>query len=143
MTCQNEQNSAGSLHWATVSNNEKTVKILIVDDSILIRRSLIKLIDQIDGNLEIAEAVNVPEGIRMAKEILPDIIILDIMMPGGTGFNVLKIVTEFDVPPVTIVLSKYSTNKFRKEAVEGGADHFFDKSTEFEKVIKVIKEYKN
>ena len=119
------------------------MKILIVDDSILIRRSLIKLIDRIDGNLEIAEAVNVPEGIRMAKEILPDVIILDIMMPGGTGFNVLKIVTEFVAPPVIIVLSKYSTDKFRKEAVKGGADHFFDKSTEFEKVLKVIEEYKN
>lgn len=119
------------------------MKILIVDDSILIRRSLIKLIDGIDGNLEVAEAVNVPEGIRMAKEMQPDVIILDIMMPGGTGFNVLKIVTEFEAPPVTIVLSKYSTEKFKKEAAKGGADHFFDKSTEFEKVLKVIEEYKN
>jgi len=124
-------------------NPGETVKILIVDDSILIRRSLIKLLDRIGSNLEIEEAVNVPEGIRMAKTFVPDIIIIDIMMPGGSGFNVLTAVTECDVPPVTIVLSKYSTVKFREEAVKAGADHFFDKSTEFEKVVKVIEEYNN
>ena len=115
------------------------MKILIVDDSIMIRRSLIKLIDRIGDNLEIAEAVNAPEGIRIAQDMRPDIVILDIMMPGGSGFSVLKIVREFEVPPVTIMLSKYSADKFREEAERGGADHFFDKSTEFEKVVDVIK----
>ncbi len=119
------------------------MKILIVDDSILVRRSLIKLLDRIRGDLQISEAVNVPESIRMAKEILPDVIIIDIMMPGGSGFDVLQVVKKFEVPPITIMLSKYSADKFRKEAAKDGADHFFDKSTEFEKVVEIIEEQIN
>lgn len=118
------------------------MKVAIVDDSILFRRSLVKLLHQLDDTMRIAEAVNVPEGIRMAKEFGPDIIIIDIRMPGGSGFDVLKAVKKLKQPPVTIVMSKYSTKKFREEAVESGADHFFDKSMEFEKVIEIIETQK-
>ncbi len=119
------------------------MKILIVDDSILVRRSLIKLLDRIRGDLEVSEAVNAAEGTRLAKKILPDLIIIDIMMPGGSGFDILQVVTKFDVPPITIVLSKFSTDKFKEEAVKQGADHFFDKSTEFEKVVEIVEEQVN
>ena len=117
------------------------MKILIVEDSILVRRSLIELIDPLDNVSGITEAVNVPEGIRMAREIKPDIIILDIRMPGGSGFDVLKEVKKMNEQTVVIVLTKYTTDKFREEATKYGADYFFDKSNEFEKAIDVIRDY--
>ena len=117
------------------------MKILIVDDSILIRRSLVRLLDQLDCSLQIVEAVNAPEGIRIAMELLPDVVILDIRMPGGSGFDVLREVKRAANPPIAIILSKYSTEKFREEAASAGADHFLDKSTEFEKVIEIIQAF--
>lgn len=118
------------------------MKILVVDDSILIRRSLIKLLDQLDDSLQIAEAVNVPEGIRMAKDFKPEIVIIDIRMPGGSGLDILKELKGMKEKPVTIVLTKYCSEKFQEEAAKSGADYFFDKSTEFEKVIEVVESHK-
>ena len=119
------------------------MKILIIDDSLLIRRSLVKLLDALDGSNQVAEAVNVPEGIRLAREFKPDVIIIDIRMPGGSGFDVLKEVRKMKSPPVAIMLTKYSSEKFREEAFKYGADYFFDKSNEFEKAIDVIREYQS
>jgi DNA-binding NarL/FixJ family response regulator len=120
-----------------------SVKVLMADDSILIRRSLVKLVDRLDNVTHVAEATNVPEAIRMAKEFKPDIIILDIRMPGGTGFDVLKYIRKQSARIMVIILTKYSTDAFREEAMINGADYFFDKSTEFENVIDVIKGYQN
>ena len=127
----------------TVPAKKEMMKILIVDDSILIRRSLVKLIDQTGSDIEIAEAVNVPEGIRLLKEFKPDVIIVDIRMPGGSGFDVMKAAKQLKDPPSIIVLSKYSTDAFRQEAKSCGADHFIDKSSEFKKIVEIIELQKN
>ena len=119
------------------------MKVLIVDDAILIRRNLVRLVDQLDNVTSIAEATNVPEGIRMVKEYKPDVIILDIRMPGGSGFDVLKYVRKQPEHILVIILTKYSTDAFREEASIDGADYFLDKSTEFEKVIEIIGTLKN
>jgi two-component system response regulator YesN len=113
----------------------------MADDSILIRRSLVKLVDQLKNVTHVAEATNVPEAIRITQEFRPDVIILDIRMPGGSGFDVLKFVREHHDNILVIILTKYSTDVFREEAMMKGADHFFDKSTEFEKVITIIEQY--
>jgi DNA-binding NarL/FixJ family response regulator len=117
---------------------EVTMNVLIVDDAILVRRSLVKLLDPLKNITSIIEAVSVPEGIRLANENNPEVVILDIRLPGGSGFDVLKHLKALSKSPIVIMLSKYSTRKFRKEALDAGADHFFDKSAEFEKVIDVI-----
>jgi CheY-like chemotaxis protein len=119
-----------------------TLKVAIVDDSILIRRSLIKLVDQLDNVTEVAEATNVPEAIRLCGEFKPDVVVLDIRMPGGTGIDVLKEIKKQRPDTLVIMLTRYSTDVFRKEAEKGGAEHFFDKADEFEKVIDVIRDYK-
>lgn len=114
------------------------MKVLIVDDSMLIRRSLIKLLDQLDCSLQFAEAVNVSEGIRMMNEFKPDIAIIDIRVPGGSGYDVLEQAEKLEKPPVTMILTKYSSENFRARAMQLGANYFFDKSTEFQMVAKII-----
>ena len=117
------------------------MKVAIVDDSILIRRSLIKLVDQLNDVTEVAEATNVPEAIRLCGEFKPDVVILDIRMPGGTGFDVLKEIKKQRPTTLVIMLTRYSTDVFREEAKKGGAEYFFDKSDEFEKVIDIIRNH--
>jgi DNA-binding response OmpR family regulator len=124
-------------------SNERTMKILIVDDSILIRRSLVKLLGQIKCQIQIVEAVNVPEGVRLMNECRPDMAIIDIEMPGGSGFDVLKEAGKLERKPVTIMLSRYATEEFRTQATEGGADHFLDKATDIEKITEIVEAYDN
>jgi len=118
------------------------VRVAIVDDSILIRRSLVKLLDGLANVTEIAEAINVPEANRIVTEFKPDIVILDIRMPGGSGFDVLREIRKGPEHVLVIILSKYSSAAFREEAEREGADYFFDKSDEFENVVDTIRNYK-
>jgi DNA-binding NarL/FixJ family response regulator len=117
--------------------------VLVVDDSILIRRSLIKLLDTLPNVGSIVEATNAPEAIRLLRESPPDIAIVDIRMPGGCGLDILKKAEEMSKPPMVIILTKYTTQQYRDEAAQAGAKYFFDKSTEFEKVVNVIRDLGN
>ena len=117
------------------------MKVAIVDDSILIRRCLVRLVDKLENVTEVVEATNVPEAIRTMKEFMPDIVILDIRMPGGSGFDVLRELRKRPDHVLVIILTKYSTDVFRDEANREGADYFFDKSDEFEQVVDVIKDH--
>ena len=119
------------------------MKVLIADDSILIRRSLVKLIGSLENVTEISESTNVPETVRLCNENKPDILVLDIRMPGGSGFDVLNSIRDHLDKITVIMLTKYSTSNFREEAEKFNVKYFFDKSNEFEKVLDVIKNYEN
>ena len=68
-----------------------------------------------------------------------DVVILDIRMPGGNGLDVLRRMKLEKNAPKVIVLTNYSLPEYKEAAMKLGADYFFDKSTEFEKVRMVLK----
>ena len=115
--------------------------ILIADDSDFIRANLKKLLNTVTGVDEISEAFDVPDAVKKIAELKPDILILDIRMPGGNGFDVLKTAKEGKPSPLTIMLTNYNYEHYRKKSYKDGADYFFDKSTEFEKIIDVLEKY--
>jgi len=71
-----------------------TRKILIADDEENIRALIRKTLEFAGGDFEIYEANDGVEAIRMAKKIRPNMIILDVMMPGMTGYEVCKAVKK-------------------------------------------------
>ena len=80
------------------------------------------------------------EAIKSIQSLNPDVAILDIRMPGGSGIDVLKYIKKDNPDIIVIMLTNYPYPQYRKKCVERGADYFFDKSTEFEKVIDVLKQ---
>ncbi len=117
------------------------MKILIADDSDFIRANLIKLLHSMEGTADIFEAENVHMAIQQLKDIKPDILILDIRMPGGNGFDVLNTAKSENLADKIIMLTNYNYEHYKKKGLDGGADYFFDKSTEFEKIIEVLEYY--
>ncbi len=115
------------------------MKILIVDDSDIFRQSMMSLLGTLGEVESINEARNVKEGIDLAKAAKPDAVFLDIRLPDGTGFEVLQEIKKEPQPPMVIMLTNYSSEQFREKAFREGADYFFDKSTEFEKALEVLK----
>lgn len=100
--------------------DDKYPKILIVDDTEDARR-LIRRILQASGNFVIFEAENGAQGINIAQEEIPNLIILDLMMPEMDGFSVLdalKIAPSTTNIPVIIVTAKELTSK-EKERLNG------------------------
>lgn len=114
--------------------------LLIVEDSALVRRKLVSALLEIRG-AEILEAGTVREALAAVARNAPEIALLDIRLPDGTGIDVLKKTRSEGLRTVVVFLTNYATRQYRERCMGEGADFFFDKSTEFDKAIEVIKEY--
>lgn len=114
------------------------MRIFLADDSTLVRERLKTLFSEIKG-VEIAgEAYDVPGTIDGIQGCKPDVLILDIRMPGGNGFDVLRSLKQSQLNTIVIVLTNYPFPEYRKISAELGAQFFFDKSGELEEVRKVL-----
>ncbi len=82
------------------------IKILIVDDSIVVRRTLREIFSDVPEFLVVSEANNGNEAVYFAKKFKPDVITMDIHMPGGNGIEAIeKLVQEFPVPILILTVS--------------------------------------
>ncbi len=116
------------------------MKVFIVDDSAILRERLISMLSEIKG-IEIAgQAQSAREAINSIRDLNPDVVILDIRMPGGNGISVLQNIKKDKPPPIVIMFTNYPYPQYRKKFMDAGADFFFDKSTEFDNLIEVFKQ---
>ena len=115
------------------------MKVLIVDDSKVVRERLITMFSELKGVEVIGQAENSAEAVEAIQKSKPEAVILDIRMPGGSGIDVLKRIKKEKPNLLVIMLTNYPYPQYRKKCMDAGADFFFDKSTEFEKVIEVFR----
>lgn len=115
------------------------MKILIADDSDILRNHLITIISELEGVKIVGESLDTKSAIRDINKKKPDLVILDIRMPGEGGIHVLKVVKEKNPKLIVIIYTDYPYPQYRIKCLESGADYFFDKSTETEKMIESVK----
>ena len=115
------------------------MKVFIVDDSAVLRERVIEMLSELPGIEIIGHAQNVPDALSAIKKLNPDVVILDIRLPGGNGMDVLQDIKQKKGAPMVIILTNYPYPQYRKKCLGLGADYFFDKSTEFEKVTELFK----
>lgn len=104
---------------------ENKDKILIIDDEDVVLESCTEILAA--GNYKIATAINGNEGLKLVKESRPDLIFLDLKMPGISGFEVLEKICELDSTIVTVVITGYATVNSAVEAMKKGAYDFLPK----------------
>jgi len=115
------------------------MRVLIVDDSEALVRRLTSRLREVAGIEIVGHAGNVSDAVQEIRKMKPDVVTLDIAMPGGSGIEVLESLKKDQFQPVVIVLSNYSDRQYRRKCLQSGARFFFDKSTEFHKVAEVLR----
>jgi DNA-binding NarL/FixJ family response regulator len=70
--------------------------------------------------------------------IQPDVMILDIQLPAGSGIGVLREVKRMQLAPVVIMLTNYSTPEYRLACRQAGAELFLDKSSEADQLVDIL-----
>src|SRR3954447_7180279 len=112
-------------------------RILVIDDEAEIRRS-VRMILEYEG-YEVIEASSGPEGVTLAEREAPDLVFLDIKMPGMDGLDALqRIRTNNDALPV-VIISGHATVSTAVEATKAGAFDFIEKPLTTERVLVTIR----
>lgn len=114
------------------------VKVLIIDDSEIIRERLSNLLGEIDNVEIVGEAACAAEGLYMVNSYNPDFIILDISLPDTSGIEVLKVIKKNHPQSCVVMLTNYPYLPYRTQCMAFGADYFFDKSVEFTRTKKIL-----
>ncbi len=112
--------------------------ILIVDDN---KKYISRLIDILNDSIRSAEIItahNYEEAIKQIREEKPKIVLLDMNMPGKSGFEVLRYIKTEGWDCSVIMVTNHSNDSYRKLCKEAGADFFLDKSQEFELIPSII-----
>lgn len=118
-------------------------RVLIVDDSTVIRQRIRAMVHALDHVTVVGEAGDGEAGLEAVREIQPDVVILDIMMPGPSGLDVLQQIKAQPDPPAVIVLTNYPYSAFRQRSTALGAEHFLVKSTEFDRIRGILTGMRN
>lgn len=114
----------------------KKMRVLIADDEVLIRMDLREML--IDAGYEvIAEAANGQEALRLARELRPDFIIMDVKMPVMTGLEAAKIIDEEAIAPV-LLLTAYSQQDIVDEARDAGVIAYLVKPVREEQLFPAM-----
>lgn len=124
------------VYWA---HGNGMMRVLIADDSAVVRERLLQFLREVDGVQVVGQATDAMEARNLAEKLKPDVAILDLRMPKGSGADVLHDIKKLHPSARVIMLTNYPHPENRQKCIDLGADYFFDKSTEFQKVVSVLK----
>ena len=114
------------------------MKIILADDHKIIRDGLRSLLDKQPGMEVVAEAMDGQTTVQLAMELLPDVIIMDIGMPGMSGIEATQNIITENPGIKVIVLSMHSDKRFVAEMFKAGAVGYLPKDCAFEELFCAI-----
>ena len=116
----------------------RKTRVLIVDDSAKLREGLTNLC-QLQSEVEVVgTARDGVEALEAIRNLKPDVVTLDIRMPGMSGIEVLRAIRRDRLGCTPIVLSGMADEFFRDKCLKLGAKYVFDKGTELEKFLRTL-----
>jgi len=118
-----------------------TVKpnLLIVDDNSLVRETTRSYLESKFPALEVNEAIDGNDAFTQIREHLPDLIVMDIRLPGENGLKLTRKIKELYPQIAVVIFTSYDLPEYRKAAFENGAAFFLSKSSlHNKKLIGVI-----
>ncbi|MFZ0612901.1 MAG: response regulator [Desulfobacterales bacterium] len=113
-------------------------RVLIVDDAKQVRERLISLLSEYPEIRIVGQAGNGQEALEALDHQKPDTVILDIRLPGKNGIELLKEIKAARPAVTVIMLTNYDFEQYRRQSLQLGADHFFNKTLELEKVVEIL-----
>ena len=117
----------------------RRLRVLVVDDQPAVRDVVGDMV-RFTGHDVIGGAADGIEAVNSIGKLKPDVVILDIRMPGKNGMEVLQEIKKFEPAPCVIILTNYPYPQYRKKCLDMGADYFLDKSADFDKLFTVMKQ---
>ena len=105
------------------------VRVLIVDDQLPFREASRMVVELTDGFEVVGEAENGEEGVELATTLKPDLVLMDVQMPGIDGLEATRRIMALEDPPHVLVMSTHESGNYEGPAQAAGAIGFIPKSS--------------
>ena len=105
-----------------------TVRVLIVDDQEPFRVAARMVVDATDGFEVVGDAETGEDSVSMASELAPDLVLMDVNLPGIDGLEATRRIRAGDAPPIVLLLSTYEEAEYAPRAAECGAAAYIPKA---------------
>lgn len=115
-----------------------TKKILVIDDSPVILVYLTGIIQELESVGPVFKAGSYEAAMEIILKEHPQIVLLDIHLPGKNGIQLLRFIKETDAGIIVMMVTNQVTDNYKTLCKKIGADYFFDKSADFEKIPAII-----
>ena len=119
--------------------NAKITRVMIIDDHEIVRRGIAEIIDRDDALEVVAEAGSVADAVRRADLVRPDVVLVDLQLPDGTGIDILKQLAVSHPEILPIVLTSFDDDEALGESLEAGAHAYVLKTVRGAEITDVIK----
>lgn len=115
------------------------IRVMIVDDHEVVRRGIAEVIDRSEGMGVVAEAGSVAEGVRRAELVNPEVMLVDLQLPDGTGIDLIQAVRLSKPEIRAIVLTSFDDDTAFAAALEVGAAAYVLKSVRGAEITEVVR----
>jgi len=116
----------------------REINVLIIEDHALTRFGLKKAFDSVDRIKLISEAQDGESGVELTKKLKPDVVLMDLGLPGINGIEAIRQIKKFDNRIKIIVLTSHNTENEVWASIDAGANAYCLKNIEPERLIQVI-----
>lgn len=124
---------------AGARNNEAASRVLIVDDHPLVSHGVARLIEHEEGLAVCGRAATVAEATALFEAERPDLVVLDILLPNGNGWDLLERFVASDVPTEILVFSSLDPELYAGKALAMGAAGYVHKSMVIDEIVPAIR----
>jgi len=121
-----------------VRRARRRLRVFVVEDSDIVRTRLVAMLAETRGVEVSGEAANVADALTRLPAGRPDAVLVDLRLPDGDGFDVIRAAKALTPTPVVVVLTSYAYPQLQARGLAAGADWFLDKSTEFLRVPEIL-----
>lgn len=115
-----------------------TIRVLIVDDHAVVRQGLRLLLESQPGIEVVGEAGDGTAAVQMTRMLSPDVVLLDVIMPGMNGIDVMREFQASHLPARVLVLTSSLEDHLLKQALEAGAEGFLLKTSRAADMLQAI-----
>ena len=115
------------------------LKILIVDDHDIVRKGLAMLISRQEDLSVVAEAGTVAEAVEKARESVPDVVVMDIRLPDGTGIEACRDIRDENADVKVLMLTSYSDEEAVMGSIMAGASGYLLKEIRSQEIVEAIR----
>ena len=116
-----------------------TIRVILADDQPLVRAGLRMLIEQTPGIDVAGEAATGAEAVQLARDTGPDVVLMDIRMPGMDGIEATQLITAGDTRARVLVLTTFDDDDYVYGALRAGASGFLVKDMALEDILTAIR----